>query len=113
MATSSKQNVSDYAIIDKIINNNPDTYVIFFKKTCPYCVNALNKLRQSHVKYKGYDINAIDGDVQRLLELFIKHKDQIKFDPNHKTIPIIFYNGVFIGGQDKLFQHIDSKMIPI
>jgi glutaredoxin len=88
-------------ILNKISKANSDTYIIFYKKTCPYCRNTLQLLREKKVHYKGYDINKIGG-TSILLELFNQHKDELKFDPKHKTIPLIFLDGKFIGGYDDL-----------
>lgn len=101
----------DKIILDKITNNNSDTYIIFFKKSCQYCENALRVLRKSNVKYKGYNIDKINGNTDRLLRLFIKNKSTISFDPSHVTIPIIFYNGIYIGGYDKLLEHINHRIL--
>lgn len=103
--------ISDKTILDKITNNNHDTYIIFFKESCPYCNRALHTLRESNVKYKGYDINKINGNTHRLLELFNKHKDLIQFDSSHETIPIIFFNGIFIGGYDQLLKHLNNFIL--
>ena len=102
--------VSNETILSKILDSEPNTYVIFFKNECPYCMGALDKLRESKLKFKGYNINNIhDGNLDKLLEIFKKYKNQIGFDPIHETIPIIFYNKKFIGGSDKLFIHINNN----
>ncbi len=100
--------IDDNVILEKILNSAPDTYIIFFKKTCPFCIRTLDKLRKSKLNYKGYNIDSINGKTPRLLDLFIKHKDKINYDPNHSTIPIIFFNKKFIGGYDKLIEHINN-----
>ena len=94
--------MSEQKIIEKIVQANHGTYVIFFVYGCPYCEKALSLLRSSHVLYKGYNINEIDGGMKNLLIVLDKHKDQLNFDSSHKTKPIIFYNGKFIGGFSEL-----------
>lgn len=94
--------MSEQKIIEKIVQANPGTYVIFFIYGCPYCEKALSLLRNSNVVYKGYNINEIKGGMEYLLMILNKHKDQLYFDPSHKTKPIIFYNGKFIGGFSEL-----------
>ena len=91
-----------HPIIKKIVDANKDTYVIFFTRECPYCIKSLNLLRESKVKYKGYDINSIKGGMNRILEMFNKNANIIGFNKKHITKPIIFYNGKFIGGYTEL-----------
>lgn len=96
-------------IINKIINTDADTYVIFFVHNCPYCENALNLLRKKSVKYKGYDINSINGGMSQLLNVLNENASLIAFDSTHQTKPIIFLNGKFLGGYDNLREHFINK----
>jgi glutaredoxin len=89
-------------IIQKIINANPNTYVIFYIDTCPYCKSALNLLRKSNVSYKGYDINKIPGGMKRLLNVLKMNANNLNFNISHQTKPIIFYNKNFLGGFNEL-----------
>jgi len=89
-------------IIEKIINVKPDTYIIFFVNTCPYCQRAISLLNDHKVRYKGYDIDTIDGGMPKLLEVLNKYKNLLNFNPDHKTKPIIFFNKKFIGGYTDL-----------
>lgn len=100
-----------HPIINKIINASPDTYVIFFTYGCPYSERALQLLRNKHVPYKGYDINEINGNMQKLLLILNKNKDLIGFDSNHKTRPVIFLNGKFLGGYDQLSKSFDNNKL--
>lgn len=93
-----------HPIIKKIINAEPDTYIIFFVKTCPYCANALDLLRKNNVRYKGYDIETINGNMPKLLKVLNDNAKLISFDTSHTTKPIIFYNKKYLGGYDKLAQ---------
>lgn len=89
-------------IMEKILQADSDTYVIFYKEGCPFCDKARQKLRESDVKFKAYDIN---GDIRgkiHLLKVLNEHKDKTNFDSSHTTVPIVFYNKIFIGGSDKL-----------
>lgn len=97
-----------HPIIQKIIEAPQNTYVIFFVRDCPYSRKALDLLRTKNVKYKGYNINEIKGNMPRLLEVLNKHVDMIYYDPSHKTKPVIFYNGKFIGGFDELNKILNS-----
>lgn len=98
-----------HPIIKKIIAAEPDTYVIFFVYECPYCQRALELLRKSNVKYKGYNINDINGGMTTLLEVLNKNNELVGFNKNHRTKPIIFFNRKFLGGSDELAKHFNKK----
>ena len=89
-------------IISKIIESDPNTYVIFFMYGCFYSERALKLLRESGVAYKGYDISTIKGGMKELLDVLNKNATLINFDVKHRTRPIIFLNGKFIGGSNEL-----------
>jgi len=93
-------------IIKKIMNADPDTFIIFYVPECPYCRQALELLRKSNVKYKGYIIDKIPGGMPELLKVLIAHKDLINYDITHHTKPIIFYNHKFLGGANELAAHL-------
>jgi len=60
-------------IIDKIINAEPNTFVIFFVYGCPYSSRALELLRTNNLPYKGYDIDSIKGSMRKLLEVLTRY----------------------------------------
>jgi len=95
-------------IIDKIINADPDTYIVFFEYTCSYCKNAIHLLQQKNRKFKAYNLEKIG--VKNLLRLFNNHKELIGFDPNYLTKPLIFINGKFLGGYDDLTKIISPNL---
>jgi glutaredoxin len=78
-----------------------DVWIIFFKRGCGYCNRTFNLLRQQKKSYKGYDVNNIDGSLQKVIQR-LESDPSINFDSNHQTVPIILYKGKFIGGYDKL-----------
>lgn len=98
----------DKQIIAKILEADPDTWIIFYREGCPYCDRARDKLRTSEVKYKAYDINKDIGGKNVLLKALTDHKDEINFDTTHTTVPIVFYNKIFIGGSDKLIELLNK-----
>jgi len=89
-------------IIRKILDADADTYIIFYIEECPYCLSALELLRNSNVKYKGYIIDKISGGMPELLNVLTKYSRSINFNVNHQTKPIIFYNRKFLGGANEL-----------
>ena len=96
-------------IIKKILDAEPDTFVIFFVEECPYCQKALWLLRKNEVKYKGYNIHDIEGDMPELLRVLNENSDVIDFNKLHRTKPIIFLNKTFIGGSDSLAKYFENK----
>jgi len=97
-----------HPIIKKIIDADTDTFVIFFIYECPYSMKALDFMKDRNLKYKGYNINSINGGMSRLLQILNQNASMINFDPKHKTKPIIFVNGQFVGGFQDLQRLVDN-----
>ena len=97
---------NDHTIINKILQAEPDTFVIFFVYECPYCQRTLELLRTNKCKYKGYNINDIAGGMPKLLKILNDNAELIQFDKNHRTKPIIFLNSKFIGGYSDLVKYL-------
>ncbi|XWV25660.1 glutaredoxin [Tupanvirus deep ocean] len=95
-------------VINKIIDAEPNTYIIFFVYSCPYSMRALELLREKNVKYKGYDINNLEGGMIKLLEVLNENSELTNFKSTHRTKPIIFINGKFLGGYDSLRDHFNQ-----
>ena len=99
-------------IIKKILDAEPDTFVIFFVEECPYCQKALWLLRKNEkVKYKGYNIHDIEGGMPELLKVLNANADIIGFNEYHRTKPIIFLNKKLIGGCDSLIKYFDANKL--
>lgn len=92
----------NHPIIRKIVNADPGSYVIFFVYGCPYSEKALALLREKNVPFKGYDINKIDGGMMKLLTVLNQNSQIVNFNPTHRTKPIIFYDGKYLGGAEEL-----------
>jgi glutaredoxin len=95
----SSEQINDQ-IINKIIEADPDYYIIFYVPYCPYCKKALALLQEHN--FKGYNIDNIPGGMETVLNALNSKAETIAFNPNHKTKPIIFYNHKFIGGYSEL-----------
>jgi glutaredoxin len=91
----------------KVIENK-NKYVVFYCKWCKYSIRAIDLLKQKKLSYKSYDIDSIPGGMDALLENLIANKKIISFDVSHKTRPIIFGRGKFIGGYDDLVMSLKS-----
>ena len=87
-------------IMEKIINNK-NHYIIFYSEWCGYSINAIQLLKDKNVEFKGYIIEKI-CEMNKLIDIFNNNKEKLKFNEGHKTRPIIFYNGTFIGGYTEL-----------
>lgn len=98
---------------DKIIKNKDnDLFIIFYSDWCKYSMKAIDLLKNSKLSFKGYKIDKIRGKLERLLHNLQKYANITAFDIKHRTRPIIFYHGRFIGGYSELYHHLlDSKFI--
>ena len=95
-------------VILKKITQPTDCYIIFYSNWCKYSLNALSLLRSRNACYKGYEIESIPGGMDYLLKLF-NSTSELNFNPMHKTRPMIFYNGKFIGGYSELLNYGSSS----
>lgn len=82
--------------VDKILNAEKDVYVVFYDPGCPWCRKAL-----SAVKDKKH-INILISSMPALLKELNARASEINFKASHRTKPLIFYNGSFIGGFTEL-----------
>jgi len=92
--------------IIKAILKNKDKYVIFYSDWCGYSMKAIELLKDNKLPFCGYKIDKIGMD--KLLNSLIKNKVKVKFDEKHKTRPIIFKYGKFLGGYTELYNSINK-----
>jgi len=85
-------------------------FTIFYTPECPYCKRALALLDKSGKAYKGYDMKNIDGGQDFVLECLAQNPKLTGFDKNHRTRPIVFYDGQFVGGASELDQFLQKKL---
>ena len=93
-------------VMNKIINSDPDTYIIFYDPDCKYCMNSIYLFRDNAVAYKGYQIHKIPGGLKTLLNIFKCNSEELEFNNYHTTKPLIFHNGKFVGGYDELKEYM-------
>ena len=78
-------------------------YVIFGRKSCKWCVRAQQLLEKRIGYFKMYNANS---DV-----FHQEYSSRIPANRKHRSVPIIFYNHIYIGGFDDLvqkhFAHVD------
>lgn len=97
-------------IIQKIIGADQGTYVLFYVPECPYCQNALGLLRAKSLPYKAYNINNINGNMNRLLKVLGTNSVLTGYNTYHTTKPLIFVNGQFVGGYDDLVRYVGAQL---
>lgn len=66
---------------------------VYTKDYCPYCVKAMNLLRQKGLEFTEIDIT---NDPEKMTEMMNRAKPR-------RTVPQIFINDVAIGGCDDLY----------
>uniref|UniRef100_A0A6C0LSI5 Uncharacterized protein n=1 Tax=viral metagenome TaxID=1070528 RepID=A0A6C0LSI5_9ZZZZ len=103
-------NLFENKVMEKLEESKKGYFIIFFTYDCAYSRNALELLKSNRLNYKGYDINKIDGGIHILLNTFRKNAKNVNFDTNHTTRPLIFYEGKFIGGFDKLSNFLKNEI---
>ena len=59
-------------------------------------------MKEEKKSFKGYKIDKIK--MNKLLDYLRETKEKTNFNVNHKTRPIIFKKGLFIGGYDDLIE---------
>ena len=96
---------------DPIYKKIKDTggYVIFYSEWCGWSMKAVQLLKDAGVKCKGYIIDKIDGDLPFILNRLNINSKKLKFKKNHKTRPLVFKDGKFIGGHDALVEHLKNQ----
>lgn len=87
---------------------NYDIYVIFYSPKCKYSVNALDLLKHKNKSFKGYNVDRIPGGFGKLLNYLNNNRQMTNFLETHKTKPIIFHRGKFVGGFIELKSYLNN-----
>lgn len=77
-------------------------FVIYYSYDCPFCLKALQLLKDNHAAYEAIEIT----DLQNTLKLLGN-----KLPSSHKTKPIIFLRGKFLGGYTQLAEYYKRKSV--
>lgn len=73
------------------------TFYVYGIHTCPYCQRAKQAI-QNVPKSKYVDITPYKNEV-------IQHFREVGLIPHgHRTVPLVFKNGVFLGGSSELLR---------
>jgi len=76
-----------------------DHWAIYGRSSCPHCVRAKQLASDHNLNYRFYEIG--DLSKEQLAEVTRKSN-------NHRTVPIIFKNGYFIGGCSNFEQSFEE-----
>ena len=78
--------------------------VVYARPTCPYCIDFLSFLKKNNKDTKYFDnLIYIEVDSTCPNDLFSKSSlltNLKKEIGSHSTVPMVFYKGKFIGGND-------------
>lgn len=91
--------------IKRIITTTTNKFVVFHLPNCPWCQRALTLLQSKQKNIRSFRIGQeLMPDLQTLLASLqrLSAAGEIDFDTAHRTVPIVFYNGEFIGGYNRL-----------
>lgn len=99
--------MSKIRCVEKVKKHN-DKLVIFYSELCPYSRDAVTLAKHSKMPYRTYDIDNVPGGFKSILDIFGNRKNEVGFDSTHKTKPIVFYKGKFIGGYNELSKMLKS-----
>ena len=95
--TASKSNMPHHNFKTKM--------VVYARPTCPYCIDFLSFLKKNNKKTHYYDnLIYIEVDSESPNDLFSKSNllKNLKTEiGSHTTVPMVFYKGKFIGGNDE------------
>ncbi len=71
-------------------------FVIFGRKTCPYCIKARDLLQSHGIQFVFYDLTISNN------EAYYVEKFKSFVPPSHTTVPIVFFDKCFVGGFTEL-----------
>lgn len=75
-------------------------YDIIILEKCPFCNDLVDILKKNKIKYNHIEIerNVDEEEKKTICKKIITDK----FSKEHNTFPMIFHNGKFLGGLDKM-----------
>lgn len=79
---------------------------VYYKIGCPYCENTKNLIKKHKLNSRKYDVNDFGG-LNNVISMLKINKYKIG---NHQTVPIIFADGQFIGGNDEFETFLNKNI---
>ena len=89
---------------------NTDMYIVFYSPTCKFSLNAIDLLKHKNKSFKGYNVDKLSGGIGKLLHYLDLGKGVTGYLPSHKTKPVIFHRGKFIGGFTELRSYLATHL---
>lgn len=74
-------------------------YVIYGKPSCSYCERAKQILTQYDLQYEYVDLSLDEGSLEKFMS------------KGFRTVPVIYYKDVLIGGYEELQHHLVDKLL--
>ena len=94
-------------------NPSKEKFTVYSKSGCPFCLNIKNLLKEKNLKFNIIDCDEYIIEDKENFLLFIKNLSQ----KDIKQFPIIFHEGIIIGGYteakifiDKLFLSFEDNL---
>jgi glutaredoxin len=82
-------------------------FTVYSKSGCPNCVTVKKVIKEKHFLF--HEINC-DDYILEDKEEFLKFIET-NIGRSHKTFPIVFYEGKFIGGLNDTIQFIEKLLL--
>lgn len=79
-------------------------FTIYTKSGCPNCTKTKNVFKEKHFSYMAIDCDDYLIEEKEKFLAFIKSK----IHHDYKMFPMIFYDGVFIGGYKETQDYIEK-----
>lgn len=87
---------------------NKNSFVtLYVYNLCGYSNKAIALCKKHKLKHKVHDMDKLGGKETVINEL--KQMKMIPRNSQHKTAPIVFIDGVFVGGCDQLERIINIR----
>jgi len=77
-------------------------FVIYYSYDCPFCLKALQLLKDKKATYSAVEITDLPSTLRSLGNLL---------PSSHNTKPIIFRRGKFLGGYTQLVEYYKRKSV--
>jgi glutaredoxin len=91
-------------MLEKIKFNN-DTFLIFGLDSCTYCKKTLEFVNKNSLQFKYYSMDKYYPIFIPILQKLSELDNKLNIDQSHRTFPVIFYNGKFVGGYSSLIEY--------
>ena len=85
-----------------------EIYTVYGKSGCVYCTKAKEILKYNKIDFQEVNCDEYLLD-NKLAFLETMRKWTVK---EHRTFPMVFYGGEFLGGYVEMKQHYDTHFVP-